>query len=123
MSSRNYVLLLQEKRSQKIRLSNVEEKGPQILSSSVEPCFDNNSNHRSHRFIVATVSEISAKLEVNSSFVKVSEINGKACDMVALINTDNPVSFIKVNALLQYLESAFASVKSTETKLRNLNSH
>jgi len=37
------------------------------------------------------------------------------------VDTDSPVSFIKVNVLLKYIESVRDIVKTVETKLRNLN--
>jgi len=69
---------------------------------------------------VATVNEIITTLKVNSPFVEVSEVNVKKCNLLALVDT-GLVSFIKVNVLLKYIESARDIVKTIETKLRNLN--
>jgi len=68
------------------------------------------------------VNKVLATLEVNNPFMEVNEVNGKKCNLLALVDTSSPVSFIKVNVLLKYKESSCDIVKTVKTKLRNLNS-
>lgn len=44
---------------------------------------------------VAAVNEVETKIEVANPFVKINSLNNKECNLVALIDTGSPVSFVK----------------------------
>lgn len=69
---------------------------------------------------VATIEDVGNTIETSSPVVEVSHLNGRRCKLLALIDTDSPVSFIKLETFKNYRVDN-SKIQPTARKLKNLS--
>jgi len=66
------------------------------------------------------VRELEITLEIASPLIRISTFCKEKCDLVAFVDTDNPVSFVKDSIYSRYCKSSEFKVKPSLRNLRNL---
>jgi len=107
-----------------VRLSNAEKERGQALEegSAVD------EQHRCQRCgneqssnTVAVVHEGGSKLEVDNPFILVTSMWGETCDLLALVDTGSPGSFIKYSIFKEFAGKECKLVRNVQKELRNLS--
>jgi len=70
---------------------------------------------------VAFVSEKEGtSLEIHGPIIEIDSIEGRSCNVMALLDTGSPVSFIKYRAYLTYVKPWANNLMSTQRKFVNI---
>jgi len=70
---------------------------------------------------VASVSSVLKNIEICNPFITVNNINGKSCNLSALIDTGSPVSFVTARVYEKYVKPTDNKMLPVNSKLRNLS--
>lgn len=70
---------------------------------------------------VAVVQDTESRLEINTPFVRVSELMGEPINPTALIDTGSPVSFIRKDIYERHIKPRNGIILHSNRNLRNLN--
>lgn len=70
---------------------------------------------------MAIVEEACSRLVINDPFVRISSLLDKRSDLLALVDTGSPVSFVKISVYDKYIKPFCKLLAPIKNNLRNLS--